>query len=199
VAVALGVLVATTIICALLLYAEAIGVAVLRDRLARAHEDAGYDLLIKGEATLVDAARYRRTDEAIVRQVQEVIGLPVTRSGRHGWSKSLLVLPPGQSPVGQRSQLPRTRFQFYADVEDQVLVVEGHLPHPTADPQDVVEVIVAAPPAEELGLRVGDLFHVEAFTGSAQPELVERLGLAGRARIHLVDDHLEIWPEENGE
>jgi DNA-binding transcriptional regulator/RsmH inhibitor MraZ len=31
------------------------------------------------------------------------------------------------------------------------------------------------------------------------PELVERLGLAGRARIHLADDHLEIWPEENGE
>ena len=30
------------------------------------------------------------------------------------------------------------------------------------------------------------------------PELVERLGLAGRARIHLADDHLEIWPEENG-
>jgi ABC-type lipoprotein export system ATPase subunit len=29
------------------------------------------------------------------------------------------------------------------------------------------------------------------------PELVERLGIAGRARIYLADDHLEIWPEEN--
>ena len=48
-AVALGVLVATTTICALILYAEAVNVAVLRDRLARAHQDAVYDLLIKGE------------------------------------------------------------------------------------------------------------------------------------------------------
>ncbi len=27
------------------------------------------------------------------------------------------------------------------------------------------------------------------------PELVERLGIAGRARVHLAEDHLEIWPE----
>jgi hypothetical protein len=67
-AVALGVLVATTTICALLLYAEAVNVAVLRDRLARAHEDAVYDLLIKGEANLVDGARYRAMDETIARR-----------------------------------------------------------------------------------------------------------------------------------
>jgi len=29
------------------------------------------------------------------------------------------------------------------------------------------------------------------------PELVERLGIAGRARVHLAEDHLEIWPEGN--
>jgi hypothetical protein len=73
-AVALGVLVATTTICALLLYAEAVNVAVLRDRLARAHEDAVYDLLIKGAANLVDGARYRAMDETIARQVQEMMG-----------------------------------------------------------------------------------------------------------------------------
>ncbi len=34
-------------------------------------------------------------------------------------------------------------------------------------------------------------------TGRLQlpPELIERLGFAGRARVHLADDHLEIWPE----
>jgi ABC-type lipoprotein export system ATPase subunit len=34
-------------------------------------------------------------------------------------------------------------------------------------------------------------------TGRLQlpPELVERLGIAGRARVHLAEDHLEIWPE----
>lgn len=41
VAVALGVLVATTTICALLLYAEAVSVAVLRDRLEIWPEENG--------------------------------------------------------------------------------------------------------------------------------------------------------------
>jgi ABC-type lipoprotein export system ATPase subunit len=38
-------------------------------------------------------------------------------------------------------------------------------------------------------------------TGRLQlsPELVERLGLAGRARVYLADDHLEIWPTEGDE
>jgi ABC-type lipoprotein export system ATPase subunit len=36
------------------------------------------------------------------------------------------------------------------------------------------------------------------------PQLVERLGIAGRVRLHLTEDHLEIWPtkeanEEGGE
>ena len=33
------------------------------------------------------------------------------------------------------------------------------------------------------------------------PQLVERLGIAGRVRLHLTEDHLEIWPtkEENEE
>jgi len=36
-------------------------------------------------------------------------------------------------------------------------------------------------------------------TGRMQlpPELVERMGIAGRAKVHLADDHLEIWPAEN--
>jgi hypothetical protein len=158
--------------------------------LARAHEDAVYDLLIKGKANLVDAARYRRMDETIAHQVQEIIGLPVTRSGRHGWSKSLLVVPLGQPPVGQRNQLSRTRFQFYAGVEDQVEVVEGRFPRPATDPQDVVEVMVTETLAEELGLKVGDVFHVEDFTGSAQPMQVQ-IRLA--AIIRLRDPESAFW------
>jgi putative ABC transport system permease protein len=189
-AVALGVLIATTMICALILYAEAVSVAVLRDRLARAHEDAVYDLLIKGEANLVDAARYYGMDETISRQVQRIIGLPVTRRGRHGWSKSLLVVPPGQSATGQRNQLHRTRFQFYAGIEDQVEIIAGHFPRPATDPQDVVEAMVTEPLAEELGLSVGDVFHVEDFTGGAQPMQVQ-VRLA--AVIRLRDPESEFW------
>jgi len=189
-AVALGVLIATTTICALILYAEAVNVAVLRDRLARAHQDAVYDLLIKGEANLVDGARYQGMDETISRQVQEIIGLPVTRRGRHGWSKSLLIVPPGQSLAGQRNQLPRTRFQFYAGVEDQIEVVAGRFPRPATDPQDVVEVMITEALAEELSLQVGDLFHVEDFTGGALPMQVQ-VRLA--AIIRLRDPESAFW------
>jgi ABC-type lipoprotein export system ATPase subunit len=36
-------------------------------------------------------------------------------------------------------------------------------------------------------------------TGRLQlpPELIERLGIAGRVRVYLAEDHLEIWPAEN--
>jgi len=191
IAVALGVLTATTAICALILYAEAVNVAVLRDRLARAHEDAVYDLLIKGEANVIDLGRYLEMDAYIAGQVQRIIGLPVTRSGRHGWSKSLtVVVPPGESPIGRRNELPRTRFQFYAGVEDQIEVVEGRLPRPTSDPQDVVEVMITETLADELGLQAGDVFRVEDFTGSAQPMQVS-VRLA--AIIRLRDPDSAFW------
>ena len=189
-AVALGVLVATTTICALILYAEAVNVAVLRDRLARAHQDAVYDLLIKGQANLIDRTRYQEMNDTIARQIERVIGLPVTRSGRHGWSKSLLIVPPGQSPVGQRNELPRTRFQFYAGVEDQIEVVAGRFPRPATDPQDIVEVMVTETLAGELDLKVGDVFHVEDFTGGALPQQVQ-VRLA--AIIRLRDPDSAFW------
>jgi hypothetical protein len=172
-ATALGVLVATTTICALILYAEAVNVAALRDRLARAHESAVYDLLIKGETNLTDRARYQEMDRTIAQQIEEGVGLPVTRSGRHGWSKSLLIVPPGQSPVGQRNQLPRTRFQFYAGIEDQIEVIAGHYPRAATDPQDIVEIMVTETLAEALDLQVDDIFRVEDFTGNAQPMQVQ--------------------------
>jgi len=189
-AIALGVLVATTTICALILYAEAVSVATLRDRLERSHQDAVYDLLIKGQTNLIDAARYYRMDETIARQVQEIIGLPVTRTGRHGWSKSLFIVPPGQSPVGQRNQLLRTRFQFYAGVEDQIEVVEGYYPRPTSDAQDVVEVMITETLAEKLGLKVGDVFRVMDLTGSAQPMQVQ---VQFAAIIRLRNPESDFW------
>lgn len=153
-AIALGVLVATTTICALIIYAEAVNVAVLRDRLACSHEEATYDLLIKGERNLIDAWRYQEMDGLIMEQMRSRVGLPLVRVGRHGWSKSLLIVPSGESPVGQHSQLARTRFQFYADIKDQVDIVEGQFPQPVTDPQETVEVMVTEKLAEELDLIV---------------------------------------------
>ena len=28
------------------------------------------------------------------------------------------------------------------------------------------------------------------------PELLQRLRISGRARVHLADDHIEIWPDK---
>ncbi len=185
-AITLGVLVATTTICALILYAEAVNIAVLRSRLAQAHEEATFDLLIKGERNLIDSQQYQEMDRLILSRMRRVVGLPLTRVGRHGWSKPLLIVPPGQSPVGQRTQLARTRFQFYAGIEDQVEIVEGSFPQPVIDPQATVEVMVTERLAEELGLKVGDVFTVEDFTGSAQPMQV-RARLSAIVRLRDAD------------
>jgi ABC-type lipoprotein export system ATPase subunit len=44
-----------------------------------------------------------------------------------------------------------------------------------------------------------DEYVIVDQTGRMQlpPELVERVGIAGRARVHLAEDHLEIWPESD--
>jgi ABC-type lipoprotein export system ATPase subunit len=41
-----------------------------------------------------------------------------------------------------------------------------------------------------------DEYVIVDRTGRMQlpPELIERLGISGRARVHLAEDHLEIWP-----
>jgi putative ABC transport system permease protein len=189
-AIMLGVLAATTTICALILYAEAINVVVLRDRLARAHAEATFDLLIKGESNLIDARRYQAMDSLIRRQMSSRVGLPITQLGRHGWSKSLTIVPPGESPIGRRSQLPRTRFQFYADIAEQIEIVDGQFPRIAAGPQDMVEVMVTEKLAQELGLSAGEVFTVEDFTGGAQPmRVTARLA----AVIRLRDPDSNFW------
>jgi len=189
-AIGLGVLVATTTIAALILYAEAINVVVLRDRLAGAHAEATFDLLVKGENTLLDAAHYEAMDALIRRRMRYMVGLPLTQVGRHGWTKSLTIVPPGESPAGRYNQLPRTRFQFYADIEDEIEVVEGRLPRPVTDPQVTVEVMVTRKLAEELGLSVDDVFQVADFTGSGQPMHVQTR-LTGIIRLR--DPESEFW------
>ncbi|HIQ06571.1 MAG TPA: FtsX-like permease family protein, partial [Anaerolineae bacterium] len=189
-ALALGVLLASTAICATLLYADGISIAGLRDRLSQEHNQATYDVLIKGAANIIDRGKYDEINDFIFSQAERTIGLPISRSGRHGWSKSLLVIPPGVDPAGKRSNLPTTRFQFYAGIEDQVEVIEGHFPHPAHDPQDTVEVMVTEKLAQELGLHPGDRFRVEDWTGSDQPMHVT-VELA--AIIRLRDPESNFW------
>ena len=189
-AIALGVLVATTTICALILYAEGVNVAVLRDRLVQAHAEATYDLLIKGETNLIDGKIYQDMHTFITQMVQERVGLPISRLGRHGWSKPLTIILPGVDPTGQRSELPRTRFQFYSGIEDHIRIVEGTFPKVTSDPQEVVEVMMTEKLAETLNLEAGDLFEVEDFIGGSQSMHVQaRLA----AIIRLANPEDSFW------
>jgi putative ABC transport system permease protein len=189
-AISLGILVATTTICALMLYAEAVNVSILWDRLAKAHEEAAFDLLIKGERNIIDHEIYQQMDSRIRDQMSQKVGLPLTRVGRHGWSKTLLIIPPGVSPTGKRVQLPRTRFQFYADIENQVEVINGEFPKAVTDPQGIVEVMITEKLADELGLVVGEEFVVEDFTGGSQSmQVTARL----TAVIRLKDSEDSFW------
>ncbi len=188
--ISIGILTATTTICAVMLYAEAVNVSILWDRLAQAHEEAIYDLLIKGGRNVIDKDIYQAMDIQIREKMSLKVGLPLTRIGRHGWSKSLTIIPPGVSPIGNRSQLPRTRFQFYADIENQVEIVSGIYPKAVYDPQEIVEVMITEKLADELELEVGEEFIVEDFTGSNNPMHVEaRL----TAVIRLKDVEDSFW------
>ena len=100
------------------------------------------------------------------------MGLPLRRTGRHGWSKAASLVAPGVNPSGQYDELPRVRFQFYDGLENQVDVIQGAYPQPANDPQDTVEVMATQALADTLGLQVGDQFSVQDFLGSDNPQQV---------------------------
>jgi putative ABC transport system permease protein len=189
-AIATGVLVATTTICGLIVYSESVNVSVLRDRLNQAHAEATYDLLIKGESDLMDTQRYQKLNSGIMSHVEDTVGLPIEKVGRHGWSKPLEIVPPGTSPVGKRNDLPRTRFQFYSNIESQIEIIDGTYPQIADDPQSIVEVMVTEKLAQTLNLKVGDEFNVEDFRGGAQSaHLRARLATI----IRLKDPDSNFW------
>lgn len=189
-AIALGVLIATTVICGTVLYAESVSVALLRDRLSESHNQAVYDILIKGTRNVADRSVYQEMNDFILSRAPATIGLPITRVGRHGWSKPLLIIPPGQTAEGQRLNLPRTRFQFYAGIQDQVEVVAGQYPRVARDPQDTVEVMITEKLAEKLGLQVGDELRVEDYVGGRLPKHVTA---RVAAIIRLRDPESNFW------
>jgi len=180
--IALGVIIATTTICGLILYAEAVNVTVLRDQLSQAHDAATFDLLVNGGLNQVDRQKYHTLNDYINTQVQQQVGLPITRVGRHGWSKPLTLIPPGQEAQGQRVTLNRVRFQFYSNLKDLVVIVDGSYPQSAVNPSDVVEVMVTQKLADKLNLHVGQNFEMEDFTGAAQSVHIP-VRLAGILRL----------------
>lgn len=189
-AIVLGVMVATTVICATVLYAEGVSAAMLRDRLGESHNKAVYDFLVKGTRNVIDRTVYEEMSDFILNRAPVTVGLPVTRVGRHGWSKPLRIIPPGQSPEGQRYNLPRTRFQFYAGIEDQVEVITGEYPQVARDPQDTIEVMITDKLAEKLELRVGDQLTVEDYVGGRLPK---QATVRVAAIIRLRDPESNFW------
>lgn len=177
-AIAVGVLVATVTICSILLYADAVNLAVLRDRLTTAHAENTFDLIVQGSDRQMDAAAYAAMDDLITGQMRDQVGLPLQRVSRHGWTKALSLLASGAAPDAGYNELPRMRLQFYSELDQAVEVVEGALAQPVTDPQGTVEVMASRALANELGLRVGDLFLLQDFVGGSQPMQV-RGRLAG--------------------
>ena len=53
----------------LLLYSKSVEMTVLRDTLRRAHDEANFDLLIKGESNLIDTSFYQDLNSYIINQV----------------------------------------------------------------------------------------------------------------------------------
>ncbi|MEM7028746.1 MAG: ABC transporter permease [Chloroflexota bacterium] len=181
-AVACGILVAVIIVCAIVLYAEGINTVILREQLASAHQDANFDLLIKGDRFQIDAARYQQMEQVINNGLQTHIGLPTTHIVRHGWVKPLRLLPP---PAGQSALT--SRVQFYSELERWVTVTAGRLPQPSDDPQEPIEVVATSELATELGLSLNDSITLAEISGAPQPMQVSAT-LVGLIKPKLAEE-----------
>ena len=171
-ALSLGIVVATTTVCALMLYTETVNSAILYDRLAQAHAEANFDLIVKGERRQIDATLYHDMDVFIRQNLERRLGLPITGLIRHGWSRPLT----RYEPDGQdQKEEARTRLQFYSELEERVDLIAGRFPQPVTDPQAMVEVAASPHLAERLDLKIGDIVRLEDFSGADQPMAFQAL------------------------
>jgi len=160
--VAVGVVMAASLMASVVLYSDAVRDLGLRHALREAAlEERNVRVVISGRPALDDFQRRRETvDATLERYLGGVLG-EVVRFGR---TATFYVAAPGE-PVPEDQDRPRGHFQFADDFLRHVEVVAGDWPQAPSPGSGAPEVGVAIgqEAAERLGVAVGDRFDLHPF------------------------------------
>lgn len=160
--VAIGTVVAATIIASTAIYADAIRDLGLDYALTH-HDRAALDLVTTQNTVVVDRPTYQSTRSRVDRVVASVLGEAAGPHFRQVTSATLFPTARGV-PVSKADDRPRAFFRVRSDYEDHVRVVAGAFPPqmPRAE-WNAVPVAIGAATAERAGIRLGDTLDLHPF------------------------------------
>ena len=114
------------------------------------------------------------------RQLATGVGEILDATVRYGRSDTFFLAPVGVPPDLEDDGRPRSHFQFYEGLDEQIEVVEGRIAEiaSPASGAPAVEVMLGAKAAVQLGVAVGDSFDLHPFWAlGSEPVKVTVVGL----------------------
>ncbi len=175
-AITAGFTIAIALVVSIPVYAEAVGYRVLRDEFARNDADTSplsfefrYQYLATEGAISWD--QVAQLDQYITTDATNAVRMPVQQHGRYLASNKRPLIP-----ANSNQPLQGVNLAFADGLMDQIILVDGQLPHIAAD--GPVEVLITEALASKYGLQVGEAYVVLG-TGSNPQRTATPVRIAG--------------------
>jgi putative ABC transport system permease protein len=179
--VVVGIVLASALMSAVVLYSDAIRDLGLRHAL-ETQNPLAMDLQVTSSSAPV-----RKEDSVpLLNQTAQLLkgyaGNIIDHTVTYGRSATFFLTPPG-APVPADDNKPRANFEFSQGITDHIRIVEGRAPQAAAAPADPttapsLEVWLGEAAAAQLGVKVGDTFDLHPFWKPlAAPVVVTVAGL----------------------
>lgn len=178
-AVAVGAVLCSALMSAVILYSDAVRDLGLRHALATAPRFSN-DVRIASSVQLLNPTDYRATRDTMDELIGQHLGAVTRETVRVTRSATFFPVAPGD-PVATDSLRPRANFWVLEDVEDHVTLVDGDTPGVSPPPSGArapaVEAWVLADFAAANGIAAGQEFDLHPFWREADPVRVAVAGI----------------------
>jgi putative ABC transport system permease protein len=186
------------------IYADAVSYRVLNERLYGNAEDAGgarvyppFSFLFRYVGSwhgFLEWEETRQIDEYLGGQAAQMLGLPQKSVVRHFKTDRMRLFPSKDALYDDpHTPLGYVSLGFISDLEPQIEILEGALPRPVENNTEPLEVLIAFPMVEELGMQVGEEYIVyyeepPASEGSVVTTFQHPIRIAGVWRARDQED-----------
>lgn len=164
----IGLVVASSLMITVPLYAEAVSFRILKERLSANETNTNrppFSFLFSYVGSWAEPVNFEDLNEIdtyISEQVPGELGLPMTRLVRHVESVRMRLYPAGINDYANPdSKLADVTFGWTEDIESHIVISEGAFPA-DADPapDSTVDILVREALATSLGMQVGETYYV---------------------------------------
>lgn len=190
--VVVGIVFAAALMSSVAIYSDAIRDLGLKHALAT-EEKLGINVEILSSNQPVEPSLYNDRVERTASLLDRDAGDILDEVVRYGRTDTFFLTRPGGEVDRDDELRPRSHFQFYADLESHVTVIQGQFAGPdssaAAGQPPALEVMVGAEAAEALGVEVGDTYAMHPFwKPDADPVMVMVVGI-----VEPIDPQEEFW------